>query len=177
MQNKLYNKTLPCILFLMTLMPLAYGQVYNSSDVPITIPSNTPSTITSTLDISSINECVDDINLINLDITHTWDNDLIIRLTSPQGTTITILDQICNSEDDFDINFDDSGSAYGSIPCPPTDGGFYQPLEALSTFNDEDINGTWILSIEDINSWDGGTLNGMGIGDYNKTLLGTIRCL
>ncbi len=145
-------------------MPLGYGQtVYTSSDVPIPIPSNAPSTITSTIDLSASNGCIDDINLVNLDVTHDWDNDLIITLTSPQGTTITIVDQICNSEDNFDINFDDSGAAYGSIPCPPTNGGTYQALDAFSAFDDEDINGTWTLSIEDINSWDGGSLNGWGL--------------
>ena len=148
----------------MLLISSVCGQVvYNSTDVPVTIPSNAPSVITSTIDISALNECVDDINVIDLDITHSWDNDLVITLTSPGGTTITLVDQICGGEDNFEINFDDSGLAYSVIPCPPTGGGFYHALDALSAFEDEDINGTWTLTVEDVNSWDGGTLNGWGL--------------
>jgi len=77
MQNKLYKRTVHFIVGMFACMPFASAQIYTSSDVPITIPSNAPSVITSTIDIVATNECIDDINVVNLDITHTWDNDLI----------------------------------------------------------------------------------------------------
>ncbi len=132
---------------------------YASPNVPVTIPSSGTPTVTSTLTISDAGT-IDDVNVLNLDISHTWINDLIIKLKSPAGTEITLIDQICNSEDDILTNFDDeSTNAYSSLPCPPTNNGTYQPNQALSAFDGEDLNGTWTLTIQDVFNQDGGTLN------------------
>ncbi len=132
---------------------------YASPNVPVTIPASSATTVTSTLTISDAGT-IDDVNLLNLDISHTWINDLIIKLKSPAGTEITIINQICNSEDDILTNFDDeSANSYSSLPCPPTNNGTYQPFQALSAFDGEDLNGTWTLTIQDVFNQDGGTLN------------------
>ncbi len=132
---------------------------YVSTDVPVTIPSNSAVTVTSDLNISA-SGTITDLNLNNLKITHTWVNDLKVSLTSPGGTTVLVLDQPCNSEDNVDLNFDDEASnSYNSIPCPPIGGGNYQPNAALSAFDGEDLNGTWTLTVEDVFAQDGGTLD------------------
>ncbi|RMF24740.1 MAG: hypothetical protein D6765_11305, partial [Bacteroidetes bacterium] len=94
---------------------------YNSSDVPKTIPSSGTPTITSTLNVPD-GGIINDINVVGLQITHTWVGDLEISLTSPQGTTIILVDQVCNNTryQNMDLDFDDSGSAHNNIPCPPT---------------------------------------------------------
>ena len=132
---------------------------FASTNVPITISSSGTPTITSTLNIGA-SGTIDDVNVLNLGISHTWINDLIITLESPAGTQVTLIDQICNSEDNIQTNFDDeSSNAYGSLPCPPTNNGTYQPFEALNGFDGEDLNGTWTLIIQDVFNQDGGSLN------------------
>jgi subtilisin-like proprotein convertase family protein len=127
-----------------------------STDVPKTILT-TASTVTSTLNFTN-NVTITDLNLLNLVGTHTWINDLTIRLTSPGGTTVTLFQNICADQDNFNINFDDSGAAHGTIPCPPTGGGTYQPNQALSAFNGQSSQGTWTLTIIDSFDGDGGSL-------------------
>ncbi|MBL0083627.1 MAG: proprotein convertase P-domain-containing protein [Saprospiraceae bacterium] len=58
------------------------------------------------------------------------------------------------------INFDsESGNAYGSFPCPPTNNGTYQSFQPLTAFDGEDPNGTWTLIVQDLFNLDGGTIN------------------
>jgi subtilisin-like proprotein convertase family protein len=128
-----------------------------STNVPITIPT-TVSTRTSTLNFTE-NVTITDVNVLNLAGSHTWINDLTIRLTSPAGTVVTLFQNICADEDNFNINFDDSGAAHGTIPCPPVGGGTYQPNQALSAFNGQSSLGTWTLTIIDSFDGDGGSLN------------------
>ncbi len=111
------------------------------------------------LDISA-SGIVDDINVLDLTGTHTWMGDLDFQLASPAATSIQLRAADCGSAHDFDINYDDE-AAPGSPPCPPTDGGTYQPdgPGALSDFDGEDISGTWILTINDNAGADTGTLN------------------
>ena len=164
MQNQLY-KFILWVLVIGLFQPGFAQTTYTSTDVPVTITDASPIIVNSTLDISTTNECVTDINVVGLDISHTWTSDLVISLTSPTGTTITLLDQICGSTDDIDVDLDDSGSSYSNISsnCPIDDGDTYAPLEALANFVGEDIDGTWTLTVEDLNSWDGGTINGWGL--------------
>lgn len=133
-----------------------------STDVPVAIsPFGTP-TITSTINIGT-SGIISDLDVVDLIGTHTYISDLTITLESPAGTVVTLIDQICNTENDFDINFDDGGTPAGSIPCPPVDGNFYQPADALSAFNGEDQQGTWTLTIVDNANQDGGSLDSWGL--------------
>jgi large repetitive protein len=128
-----------------------------STNVPVTIPTSI-STVSSTLNFTT-NVSITDVNVLNLQGTHTWINDLRFRLRAPDGTEIILLQNICADQDNFNINFDDSGSPYANIPCPPTNGSTYQPLNALSAFNGKSSQGTWTLFIDDIASGDGGSLS------------------
>jgi subtilisin-like proprotein convertase family protein len=69
----------------------------------------------------------------------------------------TLLSGIGGDAQDFFISFDDDAPE-GSIACPPTDGGTYQPQEALSVFEGMNAQGTWKLRIEDTQEGAGGQL-------------------
>ena len=133
-----------------------------STDVPINITTSGTPTVTSTVTVGNTG-ITTDVNLLGLDISHTWVNDLTISLTSPQGTVVSIIDQICNDEDDFLLNIDDAGAAQGTIPCPPIGGGTYQADGLMSAFNGEDPFGTWILTVTDNVNQDGGDINGWAL--------------
>ncbi len=133
----------------------------SSTDVPVTISAAGTPTITSTITIPT-NGTINDVNVIGLNGDHTWINDLIVTLTSPTGTSVTLWSQICNNEDNFDINFDDA-AASAVLPCPPTGGGTYQPNGSLASINGEDPSGVWTLTIQDMADQDGGSLNGWSL--------------
>lgn len=129
-----------------------------STDVPKTISASGTPTVTSTLNVTS-SGIISDINVLNLGITHTYVNDLVVKLKSPAGTEITLFSQICAGEDNVLTNFDDAGSPYNTLPCPPINNGTYQPLNALSAFNGQEMSGVWTLTVSDVATQDGGSLN------------------
>ena len=134
-----------------------------STDVPKTIDDVDTDVVTSTLTINETGT-LDDINLVDLDITHTWVGDLRIKLKSPAGTEVILVDQICDEEENMLLNFDDeSPNNNNSIPCPPTNNGTYKPQQAFTAFDNENINGIWILTVEDLFEGEGGTINGWGL--------------
>src|SRR5690606_29659359 len=116
---------------------------------------------TSTLNITT-SGTINDVNVIDLIGTHSWIEDLIVTIESPQGTVVTLWEEICNSENDFDVNFDDAATP-GALPCPPVGGGTYQPQDPLAAFNGENPQGTWTLTVEEVYFWDGGSLNSWGL--------------
>lgn len=138
---------------------------YMSTNVPVNIPSVGTPTVISTITIPNQGKILD-LNIVNLNIEHTFIGDLRIFLKSPNGTEIFVVDfdDKCSNEDNVEINFDDEGvGPYPAFPCPPTDQMFYKPKNLLSSFYQENIQGTWTLRIEDIEDLYGGNLISWGL--------------
>ncbi|MCB0465438.1 MAG: proprotein convertase P-domain-containing protein [Aequorivita sp.] len=113
----------------------------------------TESTITFTSDV-----LINDVNL-TLDINHTYDGDLTIKLVGPDGTEVILADNVGGSGDDFsDTTFDDEAALSIQDGNPPFDGTF-RPMGNLSDFDGTSTLGDWTLSILDNANQDGGTLN------------------
>ncbi len=134
---------------------------FASTDIPVAISASGTPTITSTITVPS-GGLITDINVLNVNGTHTYVSDLTVTLTSPAGTTEELWAGICTTDDDFNLNFDD-GAAAGAIPCPPTGGGTHQPTGTLANFNGEDQAGVWTLTISDAFNQDGGSLDGWSL--------------
>ncbi len=147
------------VVFSFTTANIACGN-FASDDVPLTIISQGTPTVTSTVNID-FPGVIQDVNVINLVGTHSWLGDLTFILTSPSGTSVTLIDQACDDLDNFDINFDDQ--ATDGPPCPYNDGGTYLPVESLSAFHGENAQGTWTLTIVDNADQDGGVLESWGL--------------
>ncbi|MCP3959330.1 MAG: hypothetical protein GY719_15875 [bacterium] len=137
-------------------------QTFDSTDVPVLIPEavgQTSGPADSTLTVGAADGgTIADVNVLNLIGTHTWFNDLDFNVESPATTSVQIMNQQCGNVDDFDLNLDDE-AAPGAWPCPPTDGGTYQPANPLSAFIGEDSAGTWTLTINDNAGQDAGQLD------------------
>lgn len=131
--------------------------IYQASDLPIEIPSIGTSTINSYLPISD-KGIITDLDVINLQGLHTWISDLQHTLIAPNNNNVMIWDQPCDSEDNFDINFDQSAQN-SNWPCPPTDGNTYLPSNSMDDFIGLQQRGTWTLRIQDLVNQDGGSLN------------------
>ncbi len=134
---------------------------FNSQDVPVSISANGPQVESSTLSINTSGTILD-VNVVDLSGDHTYVSDLTFTITSPSGTSVIVWSGECGQLNNFDFGFDDD-AADSNWPCPPTDGGTYQPISALSAFNDEEMNGTWTLTINDAYDEDGGSLNSWGL--------------
>ena len=131
----------------------------SSTDIPKIISSSSATTITSTINISN-SGTITDVNLNNLDISHSYIDDIIVTLTSPSNTSVVVLNRPCGSENNVLMSFDDEATT-PTYPCPPIAGLAYQPANVLNAFDGEDINGIWTLSVQDVyGSADGGSLNG-----------------
>lgn len=127
-----------------------------ATDTPITINGTGTPAIVSEIEV--FNEgVISDVNIQDLNINHTFISDLTIVIESPAGTMVTLIDGICGNNNNLSLSLDDQ-AASGNIPCPPTDGGTYQPEGSLAEFNGESSVGIWKLRIQDNFNLDGGEL-------------------
>lgn len=132
-----------------------------AEDLPINIPGSGTPTITSTLNVG-IDLIATDVDIIDLEGTHSYMDDLRFTLKSPTNTSRIIWDRPCEHQDDFNINLDDE-AANMDWPCPPTDGLTYKPNNTLSFFDGIESQGNWVLEVRDLINQDGGWLHKWGI--------------
>jgi subtilisin-like proprotein convertase family protein len=103
-------------------------------------------------------------------LTHTWVGDLVITLTSPWGTTVTLMNQPGgggNAGDNFcQTRLDDEGGAASIQTIAAAGapfGGTFRAAGALSAFRGQNPNGTWVLTIKDVASQDVGTVRAFSV--------------
>ncbi len=115
-------------------------------------------TVTSVLNVAVGGVEVVDVDVL-LEITHSWDGDLTVALTSPSGTEVELFSGVGGSSDNFTgtVLDDDAATAIGDGSAPFT--GTFAPSGDLSAFEGEPTAGDWILSITDGASGDEGTLD------------------
>jgi subtilisin-like proprotein convertase family protein len=109
---------------------------------------------------------------VNVNITHTYVQDMTLKLTSPQGTVVILQAEACGEENDINATYDDSGNAIVCSQTPPAIFARVKPSQLLSTFNGENPNGTWTLTVDDPWNGDGGTLNNWKLNICSQANLG-----
>jgi subtilisin-like proprotein convertase family protein len=95
---------------------------------------------------------------VTINLTHTFDSDLVITLTAPNGQQVQL--SFRNGLDGHNYTnttFDDSASISIDLGSAPFTGTF-RPDSPLAEFNGGAPNGTWTLSIDDVAALDTGTL-------------------
>ncbi len=131
------------------------------------------STLTNSLDITAAASGQPvAIRVVNLDISHTWASDLIIRLVAPNGSSINLSSAIGGADDNYRLTtFDDAAAVSITAGSAPFNGSF-RPQQPLSTLLSSPVNGTWTLSLLDTEPvFDLGVLNGWGLEiEYQRTL-------
>ena len=117
-----------------------------SVGLPAAIPDNNPTGISVTLDVSGIGNSISELNLIT-ELPHSYAGDVRIELTSPAGTTVLIWDADGS-------NFSGLNGVWGY---------YFGTFGDITSFNGQDPNGTWTLSVSDNAALDEGTLESWGL--------------
>jgi len=98
---------------------------------------------------------------VNVDVTHSYIGDLIVRIIHPDGVTfVDVYNADCSNNANFDITFDDEAE---TIACASPTIGTFAPGEALSGFNGMQAQGEWTILIADFFAQDTGNLNDWSI--------------
>jgi subtilisin-like proprotein convertase family protein len=157
------------------------GSTLNSSDVPKAIPD--VNSVQSVLNVSGVGNILS--VTVTVNITHTFDSDLVLTLINPAGTSVTLALNRGGSGDNFtNTTFSDAAATAISAGTAPFSGTF-RPETALAALIGQNANGTWKLQVEDTSSRDTGTINSWSItlgsnepsvltagdGSYNFTAL------
>ena len=122
--------------------------IYAATDVPVTITDN--AVFTSQVVVNE-SFCIGDVD-VDIDLTHTFSADLIITLTSPQGTVVGLHNEGGGSADFTPRRWDDEPGH--TLPEGPG---------TLADFDAELATGTWTLTVEDDAGGDTGTLHGWAL--------------
>ena len=109
-------------------------------------------------------------------VNHSWVGDMIFRLTSPGGTTVTFYDRPgvpastfgCSSNNLFALTMDDEAGSALEGQCPGgTDAGpltgSFTPNNPLSAFDGQNPNGNWTLTAIDAAGGDVGTVRAFSL--------------
>ncbi|WP_404343722.1 S8 family serine peptidase [Pseudoalteromonas mariniglutinosa] len=113
--------------------PVGLNDFTYSNDTAVAIPDNNTDGIDSVISVSD--ELTVFATQASIDISHTYIGDLVVTLTSPQGSTTTLHNQTGGSSDDLVQRYE------------------------LANFNGEVATGDWILHVEDTLAADTGILN------------------
>ncbi len=129
---------------------------FRATDIPVNIPSTGPSTVSSTTFVGGSGN-VTDVNIINISGRHSRMTDVNAFLVSPNGTRVAVFSGgSCLNVNDFNAGFDDGGALQPG--CPNVNGNRMQPIDPLTTFSGESINGDWLLEVEDNRAGLGGSV-------------------
>ncbi|MCA9062604.1 MAG: proprotein convertase P-domain-containing protein, partial [Planctomycetaceae bacterium] len=129
----------------------------NLTDVPIPSVMN-GETHTSSISVTADkNRIIQDIR-IGINLNHTYDDDLIISLTHPGGTTIELAHYVGGSGNNFtNTYFTESATKSINEGTAPFSGSF-RPHQPLSVLRGLESQGTWTLTVYDLEAGDSGTL-------------------
>jgi subtilisin-like proprotein convertase family protein len=117
----------------------------------LAIPDNNPAGVVSQLVVSGTGANITANLNVDVNITHTYQGDLIVTLRSPKGTPVLLHDRTGGSTNDI----------IGNYPLTLT------PEQSLATLVGEPLDGPWQLEVSDNAGIDVGTLNSWGINDVS----------
>jgi subtilisin-like proprotein convertase family protein len=113
------------------------------------IPDNNATGVTSSLTVVGTGAAITSNLNIDIQITHTWQGDLILTLKSPDGTSVVLHNLTGSSADDIS----------GNYPLTLT------PTQSLAGLVGQSLDGTWELKVSDNVGQDTGTLVSWGVND------------
>jgi subtilisin-like proprotein convertase family protein len=113
--------------------------------------------------------CSTAIGSTTVGLDHTWVGDLVVTLTSPHGTAVTLINRAGgpgNSGNNFCQTLLDDGASTSIQSVAVSDAPFtgtFTPANPLSAFNRENPNGTWTLTVQDLALFDTGSVRAFSL--------------
>ncbi len=152
----------------------------------VAIPDNLPAGVNIPLVVSGVVGTISDVNFrldalagcdnvasnANASVTHTFLGDLRFKLTSPTGTTVSLIANRGSGGNNFcTVTLDDDGGfpSVSTIPATGAVAGNFAPESPLAAFDGQNANGTWTLNVADTAAVDTGTLNRFSLIISGKT--------
>ena len=137
---------------------------------PVAIDPGLPNTIQSEIVVTNLGQATVDNLEIHVDITHTWAGDLRIKLRSPDGTEVLLVDRRGGSRDDFRNTIFRADAQTSIKDSQPPFRGTFRPDGNLLALRGKAVQGSWVLEVTDTADQDGGALNRWTLGfDTNVT--------
>lgn len=136
--------------------PVAFS---NSTVVPI--PDYPAAGVTSSVNVSNIDPATLNSNSIvsvRINLTHTYDGDLLVQLISPSQNTINLSNRRGGSGDNFNNTLFTATAALSISQGSAPFAGTYRPDGAFSSLTGN-VNGIWLLKVTDLAGTDIGTIN------------------
>jgi len=132
-----------------------------ASSCPRAIANDTPRTIPdlgatqSSIGVSKTG-WITRVRITGLELTHPAVGQLEVRLRSPLGTEVVVMDRVCGGTANVLTDLDDGAAT--PIACPATDGLAHRPSQPLAAFLGQEASGTWQLTVYDRSSSQTGSL-------------------
>ncbi|MCW5932953.1 MAG: proprotein convertase P-domain-containing protein [Fimbriimonadia bacterium] len=144
------------------------AQSFTHDPANIPIPDSNPAGVNIPFAVAGLAGGVIEVH-VHFSPSHTWVGDLIMRLTDPNGVTVTLIDRPRFPELTFGSNSDFLNARFQSTGTDPeTHGGnfnstglgtiFRAHLGSIDDFN-ADVNGNWNLFISDNEGGDTGSFD------------------
>ncbi|MEP7337208.1 MAG: proprotein convertase P-domain-containing protein [Acidobacteriota bacterium] len=116
-------------------------------------------------------DCTASTGATSVGVDHSWAGDLVFKLTSPAGTTVTIINRAGgsgnNGKNFCQTTLDDDAASATSINNVTSTGapytGTFKPSNPLSVFDGENPNGTWTLTAIDESASDSGSVRAFSL--------------
>jgi hypothetical protein len=158
-------------------------RTYAYTGPAIAIPDNTPAGVQIPITVANFTGAIGDLNFrfdgngctnvpgaTTVGLTHTWVGDLVITLTSPQNTTVTLMSRSGGANNSGDnlcqTLLDDEGGALSiqnitaaTAPYSAT----FRSATALAAFRGQNPNGTWRLNVSDAAALDVGAVRAFSL--------------
>ncbi|MGH7131897.1 MAG: immunoglobulin domain-containing protein [Phycisphaerales bacterium] len=162
-------------------------QTFSYTGPVVAIPDNTGVPATAAISVSGVAGGITDLNFrfdgatctntqgaTTVGLDHSWVGDLVVTLTSPQGTSVILANRPgasagsgSNGNNFCGTVFDDSAAS--AIQSITNDGagapytGSFIPANLLSAFNGQNANGAWTLTVSDNAGQDTGNIRAFSI--------------
>lgn len=164
--------------------PAATGRTFSYTGGPVAIPDGDTRGTSIPLVVSGMATSIADLNfrfegtrcsseqgLATAGVDHSWIGDLVFKLTSPAGTSVTIVNRAGgagNGGNNFcQTLLDDDAANALSIGAVSTSSapysGTFRPSNPLSAFDGENPNGTWTLQAIDDSPGDSGSVRAFSL--------------
>lgn len=147
---------------------------------PVPIPDGDVAGVNIPLQVTGFSGFINDLNFridgtsctttegaTTVGLDHTWVSDLVLRLISPSGTTVRLINRTDGSANNFcNTVLDDEASGISIQSVSGTNAPFsgtFKPAESLGLFDGENPNGTWTLNVSDNEAFDVGNVRAFSL--------------